>query len=137
MGEYDHATWQSVLIAFFTAHQAEWGIKPRAELRVQVSTDTFRVPDVTLLSREAPREQIITQPPLAVFEILSPEDTMSRMLVKLADYERMGIPGIWIIEPKGPAYFRYREGKLLPATVFELDGTAYAVPFSEIAKLID
>src|SRR5208337_1862143 len=111
--------------------------KARPELRVQVAHHRFRVPDVTLLSRKAPREQIITHAPLAVFEILSPEDTMARMLEKLADYERMGISAIWLIEPTKQLYFRYREGQLTPRSVFELPGTSFTVPFAEIAALAE
>lgn len=135
VGEYDHATWQAILVAFFTVRQDELGISARPELRVQVAPRRFRVPDVTLLSRKAPREQIITHPPLAVFEILSPEDTMTRMLVKLADYERMGIPAIWVIEPTKQAYYRFQAGQLTPDSVFSLPGTSYTVPFAEIAAL--
>jgi Uma2 family endonuclease len=137
VGEYDHATFQAILIAFFMARQVDWGIKVRPELRVQVASNRFRVPDVTLLSRTAPREQIITHPPLAVFEILSPEDSMTRMLEKLADYERMGIGAIWVIEPKKPLYYRFFNGQLAPGTVFELPGSAVQIPFAEIAALAD
>ena len=137
VGEYDHATWQTMLATFFNVNGADRGVKARTELRIQVAPDRFRVPDVTILSRQAPREQIVTHPPLAVFEILSPEDSMTRMLEKLADYERMGIGAIWVIEPKKPAYLRYSEGKLEPASVFQLPGTSFTVPMTEIEKLID
>jgi Uma2 family endonuclease len=95
------------------------------------------VPDVTLLSRSAPREQVITHAPLAVFEILSPEDSMTRMLEKLADYEEMGIGAIWVIEPARQVYYRYRHGQLVPATVFELPGSEFSVPLAEIAALAE
>jgi Uma2 family endonuclease len=137
VGEYDHSTWQAMLTAYFHAREKELGIISRPELRVQTSPDSFRVPDVTLLSRNAPREQIITHPPLAVFEILSPEDTMTRMLEKLAEYERMGIGAIWVIEPKKQRYLRYQDGKLEPAAVFELPGSAFSVPLADIAALAD
>jgi Uma2 family endonuclease len=102
---------------------------------MQVAHRRFRVPDVTLLSRKAPREQIITHAPLAVFEILSPEDTMARMLEKLADYERMGVAAIWVIEPTKQVYYRFQAGQLTPDTTFSLPGTSYTVPFAEIAAL--
>jgi Uma2 family endonuclease len=137
MGEYDHATWQTILAEFFNARKEQWGVKARTELRVQVAPDRFRVPDVTVLTRNALREQIITHSPLAVFEILSPEDSMTRMLEKLADYERMGIAAIWVIEPTKLMYYRYREGQLAPASVFELPGTSFNAPLAEIAALAD
>ncbi len=137
VGEYDHSTWQTILAEFFNAQGFELGVKARTELRVQVAPENFRVPDVTLLSRAAPREQIITHPPVAVFEILSPEDTMTRMLEKLSDYERMGIAAIWLIEPTKLLYYRFLGGQLTPGTVFELPGSSFSVQFAEIALLVD
>jgi Uma2 family endonuclease len=137
VGELDHSTWQIILAAFFLVREKELGILSRTELRVQTSADNFRVPDVTLLSRNAPREQIVTYAPLAVFEILSPEDSMTRTLEKLADYERMGIGAIWVIEPKQRIYFHYRDGQLTPGTVFELPNSEFTVPMAEIAALVD
>src|ERR1700759_3282166 len=67
VGEYDHSTWQIALAAFFLMREKELGVLSRPELRIQVAADSFRVPDVTLLRRDAPREQIITHPPVAVF----------------------------------------------------------------------
>jgi Uma2 family endonuclease len=137
VGEFDHARWQIIIGAYFLVREKELGVLCGTELRVQTRADSFRVPDVALLSRSAPREQIITHPPLAVFEILSPEDTMTRMLDKLAEYEQMGIGAIWVIEPKKRVYFRYRDGQLAQGSVFELPGTQFSVPFSEIAALAE
>ena len=137
VGEYDHSTWQTIIAGFFESRGGELNVKARTELRIQVSPNRFRVPDVAILSRDAPREQVITHPPLAVFEILSPEDTMTRMLEKLADYEHMGIAAIWVIDPRNRSYFQFSEGKLIPSSVFDLSGRAFKVPISEIEKLID
>jgi Uma2 family endonuclease len=100
VGEYDHASWQAALLEYFTRHKQDWNIRVRPELRVQVAATRFRVPDVTVLDRDRPIEQVITQPPLAVFEILSPEDTMTRTLEKLRDYERMGVAVSLLSIPK-------------------------------------
>ena len=145
VGEYDHSTWQAVLVAFFTAKGKELGVRVRPELRVQAAATRYRVPDVTLLSRDAPMEQIITHPPLAVFENMSPEDRMPRVLERLADYGTMGIPEIWVIDPKNSSYYRYESGQLTPASVFTLPGTGYEIPMpgtgyeipmSELASLV-
>jgi len=137
VGELDHASWQKALVRWFGDHEPIWNIRVYPELRVQVAADNFRVPDVTILSRNAPREQIVTQPPLAIFEILSPTDTMTDMLERLADYQQMGIPAIWVIEPKKPLYYLYSSGQLTPATTFELPGTDFRVAMSEIAAIVD
>ena len=111
MGEYDHAAWQLAVLRYFLKH-VEWKVKALPELRVQVSPTRFRVPDVTVLDQGAPKEQIITHPPLMAFEILSPEDTVTRMLIKLADYAGMGIAGIFVIDPATDAYYIYQQGSL-------------------------
>lgn len=51
-----------------------------------------------MLDRALPVEQIVTRAPIADI-VLSPEDTLTRLQRKLADYEAMGIPQIWIVDP--------------------------------------
>jgi Uma2 family endonuclease len=138
MGEFDHSSWQHAIELWFARYAKDWQIRVRPELRVQVSTGNFRVPDVTVLDRNLPVEQVITHPPIAVFEILSPEDTVTRMMTKLADYEQMGIRSILVLNPDGK-HFRYCEGRLepLPSTAFDLPGSACRFDLAEIEKLLD
>src|SRR5581483_9348187 len=79
MGEYDHAAWQAAIQRWFWMHEKEWNVEAIGELRVQVGPAQFRVPDVTVLDRSLPVQQIVTVPPVAVFEILSPEDRFTRV----------------------------------------------------------
>jgi Uma2 family endonuclease len=81
-------------------------------VRVQTRATSYRVPDVAVLSRSNPVEQIITIPPIAVLEVLSPSDTITKMLRKLADYSSMGIPQIWIVDPDTGNFFWYAEGSV-------------------------
>lgn len=134
MGVFDHAAWQRAILFWFGRHEAEWHALAMQELRVQVSATRFRVPDVTVLRRDQPREQIITQPPLAVFEVLSPEDRLSRLLRKLNDYQAMGIGQIWVIEPDGPVFYRFAEGSLRPEGQFATGPVRFAM--SEIANCL-
>jgi Uma2 family endonuclease len=138
MGEWNHANWQAAILQFFRTRRHEWNIRAAAELRVQVSAGNFRVPDVLLTDRDLLVEQVITQPPIAVFEILSPEDTVTRMMTKLDDYERMGIRTILVLDPNGK-HFRYSEGKLelLGSPAFDLPGSACRFDLGEIEKLLD
>jgi len=118
MGEFDHAAWQLAVIKWFLRHEEEWNIDVLAELRVQVAPTRFRVPDVTVLDRKLPVEQIITRPPIAVFEVLTPEDTISRLKRKLEDYRTMGIPHIWVVDPEDGSFSRYEDGQLKLTDVF-------------------
>jgi len=115
VGELDHAAWQKAIQQWFWRREEEWGIRVFAELRVQVSPTRFRVPDVVVLENTGPlkeMEQIIRTPPVAVFEILSPEDTLPRVLEKLSDYESMGVRGIFVIDPKSGKKYQYESGDL-------------------------
>jgi Uma2 family endonuclease len=138
MGEFDHSSWQHAIEVWLAQHARNWGVRVRPELRVQVSPGNFRVPDVTILDRNLPLEQIITHPPVAVIEILSPEDTVTRMMTKLADYERMGIQTILVLDPNGK-HFRYSHGALepLPSAAFQLPGSACRFDLAEVEKLLD
>ena len=54
---YDHAAWQEAILAWFRTQRTAWEVRALPELRVQVADDNFRVPDVTVLSRTAPRDR--------------------------------------------------------------------------------
>jgi len=134
MGEYDHADWQGAIRDWFRQHSEEWNLRVQTELRVQVSKDSYRVPDVTVTSRNNPKEQIVTFAPMAVFEVLSPEDRISRMMQKLADYAAMGIPQIWVVDPATGIFQRYTDGSLTVGARYE--GAGIEFPFSAIAGLL-
>ncbi len=138
MGEYDHSTWKHAIELWFERHAKEWNIRVRPELRVRVAADRYRVPDVAILDRGLPIEQIITHPPIAVFEILSPEDKLTRMMAKLADYERMGVRTTLVLDPQG-SHFQYRNGALepLPPQPFDLPDGKCRFDLAEVEKLLD
>lgn len=138
MGENDHSAWQEAICAWFRAQAVSASIRVRPELRVQVDAFCYQVPDVTLLDRNRPAEPIATHPPVAVFEILSPCDSLQKIMKKLERYERMGIRSILILDPEGPAY-RYRQGGIEPLTerAFLLEGSQARFDLDEIAKLVD
>lgn len=139
VGEYDHATWQQALQLWFNQHAKDWGVRVRAELRVQVSETNYRVPDVVVFDRSRAVEQILTHPPIAVFEVLSPEDTMSRLMRKLADYAAMGVRNVFVVDPRTEVAYRYVEGSLAICRGGEepLEGSAGNVDWKAIAELRD
>jgi len=73
-------------------------MKAVVEVRLQVTPTRFRIPDVMVLSSDAPREEIVRTPPLLCIEILSPEDRMSRIMERVRDYFQIGVPVCWIID---------------------------------------
>jgi Uma2 family endonuclease len=137
-GEYDHSDWQKAIVVWFEQQAKASQIRVCPELRVQVAPTCFLVPDVTLLDRNQPIEQIVTHPPVAVFEILSPTDTLKRVMAKCGRYEAMGIRTILVIDPDGPKY-RYVDGRLAPleARSFDIPGSQSRFDLDEIEKLLD
>jgi Uma2 family endonuclease len=138
MGQYDHSSWQHALEVWFASHAKEWGIRVRPELRIKAPSGNFRVSDVTVLDRNLPIQQIITHPPIGVFEILSPEDSVMRLITKLREYEQMGIGSIVVIDPGGE-HLRFIDGRLepLPAGPFTLAGSVCRFDLAGIEKLLD
>lgn len=139
MGEWDHTTWQQALHLWFFQHKQEWGIRVRQEQRVQVSPTRYRVPDVTVVHTPSVVEQIVTQTPIAVFEVLSPQDRMSRVSVKLEDYVCMGIQTVIVVDPTKKLISRYLNGKLETVTdeVWKLPGSACWIDWRQVEQLLD
>jgi Uma2 family endonuclease len=99
LGEFDHAAVQMFLGNWFFQHRQEWNLHVLSEMRIRVSPTRVRIADLCLMSRMQEVEQVLTKPPLAVIEILSPEDRIARYYDRLADYRQMGIPNVWVIDP--------------------------------------
>jgi len=98
-GERDHASAQRQILVYFFKHYPQLLSMLFPEQRVQVTPTRFRIPDVCLLAEDAPVEQIVKTPPILCIEILSKEDTMTRIMVRVKDYFQMGVPVCWIVDP--------------------------------------
>lgn len=135
-GEDDHSAWQYAICDWFGRHAEQWNIRVRPELRVQVKPTRFLVPDVSILNASNPKENFATLPPVAVFEVWSLENTLRDMMRKFDDYQQMGIPQIWFIDPKDAIWQRYKDGKLADATAFSQPDLGIAFDMQEIGKLV-
>lgn len=132
VGEHDHAALQAALILWFGQRQHEWNIEVLPEQRVQISATRFRVPDICLISLDVPVEQILTKPPLACIEILSPEDTMRRMQERVEDYRKFGVQNIWILDPGTRHGYNCQSSGWLDAHEFQITGTPIRLVLSEV-----
>ena len=137
MGQFDHASWQKALVLWFSTHAKEWNVRVLAEYRVRVAPTRYRVPDVTVFDRAQPVEQILTHPPIAVFEVLSPEDRMPRVLNKLKDYQLMGVQTIVVINTETDTIYRYWNGVLTPSEDPTCPGSACTLDWARIRELRD
>ena len=99
VGKWEHARVQWLLARWFGNHESEWEITGGTEQRIQVAPTRIRIADLAVLT-PGPQPDILTEPPLLVIEILSPDDTYSELQERCQDYLTMGVENVWIIDPK-------------------------------------
>ncbi len=99
LGDFDHADLQSALLTVLRQNSREWNVYALAECRLQVKPDRFRVPDIMVIARGEKPDRIVREAPLLCIEVLSPDDTIRRILFRVDDYAEMGVKNIWVIDP--------------------------------------
>ena len=139
LGERNHSTLQAALVVVFHQNRNAWNVLPLPEQRVQISETRFRVPDLCIVRKEDPRDQIVRFAPLICIEILSPEDTLSRLQARVDDYVAFGVDHIWVIDPSTRhAYVAGRTGFIeVDSDAFEVLGTPIRVSISELFANLD
>jgi Uma2 family endonuclease len=139
VGEYDHGFLQTLLAVLFMNNREAWGVLAVTDVRTQVRPTRFRCPDLSVLRADAPRERIITHPPLIAIEILSPEDRLSRFQERIEDYVAFGVENIWILDPEPRrAWTADGEGlHLVQSGELTVPGTPIRVVLSELFAELD
>ncbi len=136
VGENKHAAWQAAIAAWFVIHAAQWKIGARTELHVQTLPTHFRLPDVAVLDADFAQDPIAIHPPLVVFEILSPDDRYTRLMVKLREYLQMGVRAVYVLDPQTGVFEQFEQGRFTRREIFSLPERGIDFPFSEVAKLV-
>lgn len=139
LGEKEHAALQAALIFLFAQNRKAWNVEVYPELRVQVSAKNYRVPDITVVPSGLQWERILRTPALLFIEILSPEDTLSRIRRRVDDYLRFGTENVWVIDPDlRKAYVCSATGFQEPEDgVLTVAGTPIRVVLSELFAELD
>jgi Uma2 family endonuclease len=99
MGEVTHARLQLRVGSYLLTRFEGIGVVVMTEVRVQVGSSRYRVPDICVTLGD-PGEEVLTRAPFICIEILSPEDRMSRVEVRINDYLAMGVPYVWVLDPQ-------------------------------------
>jgi Uma2 family endonuclease len=131
VGKWEHARVQWLLAGWFGAHEREWGIVGSTEQRVRVSASRVRVPDLVVL-RAGAQPDVLTNPPLLVIEILSPDDTYSDTQERAQDYRQMGVETVWIVDPKTRSGRMCSGAEWVEASRLEVKGTPLYVSLPDI-----
>jgi Uma2 family endonuclease len=136
LGEFDHGFIQTFLASWFLRRD-EWDLHAISEWRIRVSATRIRIPDLCLVRRSEPVEPVLTRPPLAAIEILSPEDRVSRYNDRLSDYRGMGVSNVWVIDPIHRLGYDCSTPAWLPVEEFRVAGTPITLRLNELWAALD
>jgi Uma2 family endonuclease len=136
VGKWEHARIQWLLAHWFGNNELTWNVIGSTEQRVQVSPTRVRVPDLVVL-RPGPQPEILTQPPLLVIEILSPDDSYSDLQERCQDYRQMGVETVWIVDPKTRSGRMCCGAEWVAAERLEVPGTPIHVHLDELFRQIE
>lgn len=131
-GELSHGRLQALIAGWLLRHEAQWRIKGVTEVRLQINSRRFRIPDVMVLSSEAPPEEIVRTPPLLCIEILSRRDTLDFVWVRIEDYFSVGVPVCWVIDPVRRRAWAATPGQLAKATDSILRAGDIEMPLADV-----
>ena len=107
VGELDHSRQQILISNYLYSREKKWGIVVLVEQRVQVKSTRYRVPDIAVIAGPLPTTQILREPPFLCIEILSPGDRVDDMQDKIDDYLALGVPYVWVVNPRKSRAFEY------------------------------
>jgi Uma2 family endonuclease len=136
LGELSHSMVQLKVGAYLLAHYGNGGAVAATECRIRVTPTRVRIPDVCFFLTN-PGERVPTKPPFICIEILSPEDRMSRVEVRINDYLAMGVPYVWVLDPETKQAFTATAATGLQEVksgVLKTEKPALEVPLSEVFR---
>ncbi len=99
MGELPHSDVQVTLVHLLKQLRARLGIRVGAEIWVRISATRYRVPDVAVWRNDDIGDRIPTVAPFLIVEVLSPQDRMTRVQPKIAEYLSIGVAWTWVVDP--------------------------------------
>jgi len=137
VGEQEHSLTQAFFIKWLAKHEDDWKLEACPEIRMRVSRGRVRVADIAVLPLNRSFETVLTTPPVAVIEVLSPEDRVSRYQQRLDDYRAMGVVNIWVIDPMRRKAFDCSQGGWQPVDKLLIADSPVGVSLDPLWKKLD
>ena len=130
----------SLLQVFFTQYLVRWtdadAITVCTELRLRLRDRRFVVPDVCIFAG-APPGPLPDALPLAVVEVLSPDDSPKALLLKLAEYHDWGVANIWVVNPDTRSIHTFNGTELQVTDAFALPAFNIVIPQEEVFRKVN
>jgi Uma2 family endonuclease len=126
----------SVLQAILTALFWSLGFNSGPEIRLKLDPDYEPVPDVIAIEGAWPSQAYPTEAFEIVVEILSPDDSFSRVLRKCRLYKKWGIRRILVVDPEERIIYSL-EGGDLRRTDFIAERAGHRITAEQLWKEVD
>ena len=125
--------------AWFWEHRKAWGVDALPSYWVKTMANRVRMPDLCVVRRSDPVEQVRVSAPLLCIEFLEPEDRMEGVTRRLDEFVAMGVENIWILDPSDRSAATYsRFGmKRVEGDRLEVAGTEIYLDVRETFAALD
>src|ERR1700734_3662784 len=104
-----HSTIQFLILMAVGRLIRSHSLFPYPELRLRLEPRVFRIPDISVFAGQAPKQDVPSEPPLLVIEILSKDDRHHDLMEKLEEYRVWGVFNIWVVDPLAKRLSVYTE----------------------------
>jgi Uma2 family endonuclease len=99
MGHHDHSNIQTRILFLLLLLQDSLGLHVLGEIRMRIGSSRYRVPDIGVWLSPDIGGSVATIPPFLIVEVLSPDDRMTRVKMKVDEYLSIGVEWIWLVDP--------------------------------------
>jgi len=137
LGEQEHSLTQAFLIKWLAKHEDDWKVEACPEIRLRILPGRVRVADIAVLPITRTFEAVLTMPPIAIVEVLSPEDRVSRYQQRLDDYRVMGVPNIWVVDPMRRKAYDCSQGSWQSIDKLVIVNTPVEIPLASLWKKLE
>jgi Uma2 family endonuclease len=109
VGDWPHSMVQSNLIFALRTRYPQVYVVP--ELRSKTRETRYRLPDVCVVLAP-PKTRYLLDAAFLAIEVLSEDDRMTKTMERLEEFDRKGVPNIWVIDPRLRTIAVYSSGTL-------------------------
>ncbi len=136
MGELPHSRIQGTLTYLLMQMASRLELQVLLEIRIQIHSRRYRVADVAVWRDGPIGDRIPTVPPFLVVEILSPEDRIVRMQLKITEYLSIGVEWVWIIDPREKTALCYSQRNPAGAAceVLRTENPEISIPLESVLR---
>jgi len=133
-GEQGHSLSLAFFIKCLAGHEK---LEAYPVIRLRTAPGRVRVGDIAFLPLGRPFEAVLATPPVAIVEVLSPEDRVSRYQSRLDDYRTMGVASVWVIDPMRRKAYDCSQGAWQPTNKLSIPNTPVEIPLDPLWKKLE